>query len=293
VVCKITNIKKNTGFPEGKERKLHSMTFIKNNRWYWNRSCIILLIFMSISVENICSQTEKYKQLINEIDITRPISDKWAGELQIGGTFSNTPTEDKVFKTNIQRFGLLWAHYYASPRWKVSSSAGYYYNKDVPDIGQFESPEWRFAVQGIYYFHKIGYTLSTKMRGDVRFIRNEDGIYEDSYRYRQQVRFIKPINSKIMRQGVFYGLAYEEIFFRSISKSTGMKHFDRNILIIGAGYVITDDITVELAYSNEFIPRDNGDQICNAVNFTFVFNNLLSNLKKTFSGKQADPGQGN
>jgi len=49
------------------------------------------------------------------------------------------------------------AHYYLSPRWKLSSSLAYYYNKDVPDIGQYFSPEYRFTLQGIYYIHKTGY----------------------------------------------------------------------------------------------------------------------------------------
>jgi hypothetical protein len=248
------------------------------------RPLVLCIFILEISWAIGNAQTEKYKQLINEIDITRPFGDKWVGEVQTGAAFSNTPNEDRILKTNIQRYGILWAHYYISPRWKLSSSAAYYHNKDVPDIGQYETPEWRFSVQGVYYIHKIGYNLSTKMRGDLRFIKNTEGAFEQSYRYRQQLRFIKPINSKLMRQGVFYALAYEEVFFRSISKTTGLKHFDRNVFTIGGGYVITDDITVELAYSNEYIPRDNVDQSCNALNLTFVFNNLVTNLKRKIKG---------
>ncbi len=31
----------------------------------------------------------------------RAINDKWAAEIWVGGTFSNTPYEEKVLKTNI------------------------------------------------------------------------------------------------------------------------------------------------------------------------------------------------
>jgi len=66
-----------------------------------------------------------------------------------------------------------------SPRWKLTSGLAYFYNKDVPDIGQYFSPEWRISLQGIYYIHKTGYTLMTRMRGEIRFMMNEVGVYED------------------------------------------------------------------------------------------------------------------
>jgi hypothetical protein len=108
------------------------------------------------------------------------------------------------------------------PRWKLSSFLAYYDNKNVPEIGQFKSPEWRFALQGIYYFHKIGYTLSTRMRVELRHIRNENENYENVYRYRQQIKYLKPINSKVLREGVVYAIASDELFFKSDAKVTGL-----------------------------------------------------------------------
>ena len=147
------------------------------------------------------AQTTSYTQLANEAQFARAISDKWAAELWLGGTFSNTPSNDKVLTTNIQRYFFVWAHYYYSPRWKFSSSFAYYYNKDVPDIGQYFSPEYRLTLQGMYYFHKTGYTLATRMRVDLRYMMNADGDFDFKYRYRQMLKFVKPINSQVLRTG--------------------------------------------------------------------------------------------
>ena len=97
---------------------------------------LFLYIFIGFPVFGL-SQTATYKQLCNELQLARTINEKWAGEIYLGGAFSSTPNESKVFKTNIQRYGMAWVHYYLSPRWKLSSSLAYFYNKDVPDIGQY------------------------------------------------------------------------------------------------------------------------------------------------------------
>jgi hypothetical protein len=184
-----------------------------------------------------------------------------------------------VFKTLIQGGALVWVHYFYSPRWKFTSGLAYYYNHDSPEIGQYESNEWRPSVQGIYYFHKIGYTLSTRMRGEIRFVTNKEGVYGDTYRYRQQVKFLKPINSHVLRQGVIYAFGSEEIIFRSQYKSEGLHYFDRNTFQIGAGYNLTDNMQLELTYCNEFMPRDNSNQVNNIFSFTFIADNLAKTIR--------------
>jgi hypothetical protein len=232
-----------------------------------------------------------YTQIWNEVDLVRAINEKWAGELDLAGTFSNTPSEPRILKTNIQRNFILWAHYQLTPRWKLSSFIAYYRNKDVPDIGQYKAPEWRFAVQGRYYFHKIGYTLNTDMRAEVRFIANQEGEFEDIYRYHQKLKYIQPLNSQVLRGGVVYLFASEEIIIRSKAKETGLKYFDCNLFTFAAGYLFTDDIQLELAYVNVFIPRDDHDEIDNAISLTLTVNNLLSKVGKLLTGKQGQPPQ--
>ncbi len=251
---------------------------------------IIVFFFLLISF-SARAQNTSYNQWANEIQFARAINDKWAGELWLGGTFSSTQTESKVLATNIQRYGFAWVHYYLSPRWKLSSSIAYYYNKDVPDIGQYFSPEYRWTIQGMYYFHKTGYTLLTRMRGELRFMMNADSVFEDKYRYRQMVKFMKPINSQVLRKGVFYAVSTEELLFKPQAKTKGVNFFDRNRFEIGGGYLITDDLQVELTYVNEFIPRDNGNEVYNIVSLTLTFNNLLLRLRDSISSKPSEDPQ--
>jgi hypothetical protein len=253
------------------------------------RSCtqsIVIILFAFVLSLSVKAQTTSYTQLCNELQFSRAINDKWAAEAYLGGTFSNTPSEPKVLSTNIQRYVFLWGHYFLSPRWKLSAAFAYYNNKDVPDIGQYYSPEYRLTLQGTYFFHKTGYTLMTRMRGEFRYMMNEEGVFEDKYRYRQMLKFVKPINSQVMRQGVVYFLTTEELLFKPEAKTEGINFFDRNRFEIGGGFLITDNLQVELAYLNEFMPRDNGNELYNAMEITLTLNNLLPNLKEQIFPKK-------
>jgi hypothetical protein len=262
-----------------------------NRSGLFNFILAVLILFILPAPVSIQAQNASYSQIANELQFARAINDKWAGEVFLGGTFSNTPNEDRVIKTNIQRYIYAWVHYYYSPRWKFTGSLAYFYNKDVPDIGQYLSPEYRLSLQATYYIHKTGYTLFTRMRGELRYMMNADGDFEDKYRYRQMIKFVKPINSMVMRQGVAYGLTSEELLFKPQAKTKGINFIDRNRFEIGAGYLITDNISIELAYQNEFMPRDEGNQTYNILAFTFTFNNLASILKNKFKSKPAEGDQ--
>ena len=241
---------------------------------------VLALVFFSFSAR---SQTNKYTQLTNELQITRAIDEKWALEAGIGSGFSNTPTETRPLSTNIQRYAFFWGHYYYSPRWKFSGSLAYYHNKDVPDIGQYFSPEFRITVQGLYYINRVGFILTTRMRTEFRYIMNEEGYFEDKYRYRQMLKYIQPLNSKFLRQGVFYVLTSEEVVFRGYDS-----FFDRNRFEAGCGYLITDDLQVELSYVNEFLPRETTNELFNALSITITANNLFSNIKGRLSSKSKE-----
>jgi hypothetical protein len=244
-----------------------------------------LFSFLFIAFPLMINAQETYTQIWNEIDLVRIINDKWSGELDLAATFSNTPSENNILKTNIQRNVMAWAHYQFSPRWKFSSFLAYYRNKDVPDIGQYEAPEWRWALQGRYYFHKTGFILNTDMRFELRFIADENGTFNDIYRYRQKFKYLQPLNSKILRKGVVFVYASEEIIFRSIKKETGIPYFDCNLFTAAVGYLFTDDLQLELAYVNAYIPRDDADEIDNAISLTLTINNLLQKVGRLFTGE--------
>jgi hypothetical protein len=118
------------------------------------------------------------------------------------------------------------------------------------------------------------------MRGEIRFIMNEDGLFEDNYRYRQMIKYLQPINGKVLRKGVVYFVITEELLFKTNSRSDGISFFDRNRFEIGAGYLFTDDIQFEATYLNEFMPRDDGNQMYNTLQLTLTVNNLYSKIKR-------------
>jgi hypothetical protein len=238
-----------------------------------------LLIFITTFASVCYGQNTTYNQFWNQFQFTKTINEKWSAELDISNSYSSTESSSNIFENNIQRSFRVWGHYYLSPRWKTSAFLAYYENKDVPEIGQFKSPEWRFALQGTYYFHKVGYTLSTRSRLEIRHLRNGDQDYEYVFRYRQQIKYLQPINSKVLRKGVFYGISSDELFFKTGAKVTGESFFDRNRFNIGAGYLFNDDIQLEVVYVNEILPRNKGTQTVNAASLTLTFNNLFENVK--------------
>ncbi|WP_276382096.1 DUF2490 domain-containing protein [Flavobacterium sp. H4147] len=237
-----------------------------------------LFVLLPITKSN--GQNTTYNQFWSEIQFNQTISKKWSTEIDFGAAYSSTESSSNLFENTIQRSVRGWGHYYFSPRWKFSSFLAYYSNKDVPEIGQFESPEWRFALQGIYYFHKTGYTLSTRARTEFRYMKNQDDDYENVIRYRQQIKYLQPLNSKALREGVVYAVASDEIYIKSGTKVTGESFFDRNRFNIGAGYLFTDNIQIELTYANEYLPRNSGNQFTNALSLNLSFNNLMRNIKK-------------
>jgi hypothetical protein len=249
-----------------------------------NLRFVLFVFLIFIAFHPFVSAQTKYTQFSNEVDLLRTLSDRWSLELDLANTYSNTPSENRILKTNVQGNVIAWAHYQFTPRWKFSSFLGYFHNKDVPEIGQYEAPEWRLALQGKYFFHKIGYTLNTDMRVELRFISDEEGVFEDVYRYRQKLKYLQPLNSKMLRKGVFYVFASEEIIFRSKAKETGMTYYDRNLTSVAAGYLITDDLQIELAYINEFVPRDDGNLIYNTISVTLTVNNLVSKVRTMIGG---------
>ena len=91
-----------------------------------------------------------------------------------------------------------------------------------------------------------------------------------------------------MRQGVVYFLTAEELLLKPDAKTEGITFFDRNRFEIGGGYLITDNLQVELAYLNEFVPRDDKNDLYNALELTLTLNNLLPNLKKHIFPKKEE-----
>lgn len=94
------------------------------------------------------------------------------------------------------------------------------------------------------------------------------------------IKYVQPLNGKVLRKGVVYLLATEELLFKPNAKSEGITFFDRNRAEIGAGYLFTDNVQLEATYVNEFMPRDDQNEMYNVLQLTLTLNNFFSNLKQ-------------
>jgi hypothetical protein len=251
---------------------------------------IFVCFFFLIQVQRVSAQEQtNYSQFWNEFSFTRALKGKWSLELNLGQTWTSSPEHNSMFSFNSQLYLRGWVHYHFSPRWKFSYFYAYFYNRYVPEIKQKGLPEFRTAIQAIYYFHKVRYTLSSRLRIEDRHLETDSGTNEAYYRFRAQLKLLYPINGKRIRQGVVYGIGSEEFYFKSGTNLTGHEFFDRSRFTIGLGYSITNDTQVEVTYVNEFLPRDKGDELYNALQLNFAFNNVIENVKKKFFAKNDKP----
>ena len=252
---------------------------------------LILLFFSLLCIlalnPSLKAQTSKFSQFSNEFADAESIGKKWTLEFNIGQSYTSTPpTNNSMFAKASQFYVRGWAHYYASSRWKLSYFLALFGNVEIPDIEQAKNKEIRYAIQGTYYFHKIGYTFLTRLRLEDRRIQNEAKTFEAYYRIRTQLKYTKPINGKVIRKGIYYGFGADELFFKTQAAITGKDFFDRNRATLGLGYSITDDTQIELVYTNEILPRSSGTQIFNAYQINFAFSDIFKKIKDKKKVKQ-------
>jgi uncharacterized protein DUF2490 len=246
-----------------------------------NKIYLISIVLMLSVIGTLYAQTDVYQQSWFEISSARVLKGKWALEGIASAIRSSKPNERGMFDLQSNHRLALWGHYFASARYKFSAQIGYFNNKNVPDLSQEESKEIRFSPQVIYYFHKTGYTFTTRTRLEARFLESGDDEVERVYRYRQQVHFVYPFNSRVIREGVYYGIVSDELYFKSTSDVSGKSFFDRNRFTIGGGYAISDNFQVELTYINEYLPRNSVTQVYHNMKVTLAFNNLFAQIKNS------------
>ncbi|NCD72354.1 DUF2490 domain-containing protein [Mucilaginibacter agri] len=250
---------------------------------------LVLVVLSPLTVLRVCAQVQGYKQFNNEIDFNHDLSTKWALETNVGQSWTTKPGHESVFSSLAQLYLREWVHYMPSDKWKLSFFYAFYYNRYVPEIDQRKAPEWRSAVQATYYITRKRMILTTRWRIEDRHIQNADTVFEAVNRLRGQVKVVYPINGKVIAEKVFYGIGSEELFFKTSSKVSGSSLFDRNRLTLGVGYGITNNLQIEVAYSNEYLPRPGTDQNYNAFQCNIIFNNLLPRLGHALFGKKRDP----
>jgi hypothetical protein len=257
------------------------------------RNKLILILFMltfsPVTVLMVFAQTQKYTQANNEIDFNHDLSPKWALELNVGQSWTTKPGQSSLFSSLAQLYGRAWVHYALNEKWKLSFFYAYYYNRYVPEIDQTKSPEWRSAVQAIYYISRKRAIFTTRWRIEDRHIQNIDTVYEAVNRLRGQVKIVYPFNGQFIASKVIYGIASDELFFKTSSKVSGSEIFDRNRITLGFGYGVTTNMQIELAYTNEILPRPGTSKSYNAIQCNLIFNNLVPRLSNYLFGEKKHP----
>lgn len=255
-----------------------------------NKKHIILCIFLIFITNTNYSQNETYNQFWGGFTLNGSLTKKWTTEFDFRTKFSSQLDSSNLFYATIQESYSGWAHYYGGARWKFSGGIGYFDNAGASSIDLSSAPEWRFSLQSTYYINKIGNTLSTRMRLETRDTKDSHGDYSLKFRYRQQIKFLKPFNSQLLRKGVYYGFATDELFFQTNANKSVLKFFNRNRFTVGAGYLITDDFHIEASYINDYQPTESFNHITNIISVSIIYNNLgkkiITNFKEKFQVKQ-------
>lgn len=251
-------------------------------RFFKINSCSrIPLFFLFLLCFPSWAQTEKENQFTNEYQFNKTIGKKTAAELNLAHSYTSGINETNPFYKSSQISARLWAHYYASQKWKLSGFLAYLHNQDVPEITQKKSPEIRFSGQAIYYFARKDYVLTNRFRIEDRILYNENNNTDVVFRFREMVKLVYPISIIKFGKGSLYSIASEEIVFKTKGSTTGENFFDRNRLTLGLGYSFSDAFQLELTYINEYLPRSAAnDKMFNCISTTLIFNDFISTLRK-------------
>lgn len=258
------------------------MSFKKLDFLFLRINCGIKLPLFFLILFNFPSfaQTETENQFTNEYQFNRVVGKRTAIEFNLAHAYTSGINESNPFYKSSQISGRLWAHYYTHKKWKFSGFVAYLYNRDVPEITQKKSSEIRFAAQGIYYFIKKDYVLTNRIRIEDRILEQPNASLDIAFRFREMVKLVYPITLVKFGKGSLYGIASDEVIFKTKGSTTGEDFFDRNRLTLGFGYSFSDAFQFELTYVNEYLPRSTNDKKFNTISTTLIFNDLISVLKK-------------
>ena len=184
------------------------------------------------------------------------------------------------FNSLSQLYGRFWVHYYNNKKSKYSGSVSFFYNREVPELSQEKSPEVRFTFQGIYYIIKGKTVFTNRLRIDDRIIGDSNNSFNIVFRFREMLKLVYPISKSQNGKGSFYGIASEEVLFKTKGPITGDEFFDRNCFSFGIGYSFTDFFQVQVSYLNDYLPREINDKMYHSIGTSIIFNDLITALKK-------------
>ena len=189
----------------------------------------------------------------SEIDLLGNIGRKWKWQTDIQYSRQSAYEDLDFIKYNEQLTLRGWLHYYIIPTIKLSTFYGLWYNYAINEVGAREYPEYRTALQIQFYKYFGRNMVSNRFRSEFREIRDIYNEYEFVIRGRYMVKFQRLLNSNSYNRGALYFIGFNEFFINGGSKVTGYKPFDQNRVFLGLGYNLTNSLTIESGYFNQFV----------------------------------------
>jgi hypothetical protein len=212
-------------------------------------------------------------QCWSEVDFTQVIKPKYVGGLDLYANFSNNSENSENIVSNFTQYGArAWLHYYLKPRIKLSGGFGIWQSRDIDDLEQIGTREYRLSAQGMYILVKPRITFYNWLRIDGRWIQNTD---LSSYRFSSRLLYVPklliPLNSKIIREHVVYLILQDEMVVNLDQEG----FINQNTAKLGIGYAFTKSVSLEMAYNNQqrFSPST-PTYNTNAINITLTINNV-------------------
>lgn len=246
---------------------------------YWLAIIFSILIHQAVYAQSGGGEiTNSSAHLWNELDLTHAYK-KVVVEGDLFMSHSNDSNNRYQIRKHFFEFGAMgWAHYYLTPRMKLSAGISYWQNLDVPEISQTPTKEFRPNFQAQHFIVRKQFTVFNRLRLENRFVENsitKKNTFTNRLRYMPKV-FVA-LNSKSIRKKTVYFIASDEIVM-----TLGNSYLiDQNRATIGFGYCFTNDIVLEACYTNQYnLKEDAPREIINAFGLTLSVNNIMRAFQK-------------
>ncbi len=215
---------------------------------------ILLGVLIFYLPKNTIAQNNKVNnttQTWSEIDFSGKINTHWKWQLDVQYSRQSKYEQYNLLKYNSQFTLRPWVHYYINPNTRLSAFYGLWDNFAIKDVGARAYTEYRGAIQANFYSLKKMDIVTKRIRTELRFIKDKNGIYETVLRERAQLKYQHLMKGTTYSTNTIYFISFDEFFLNSGSNVTGHHVFDQNRLFLGFGYNITNDITFETGYFNQ------------------------------------------
>lgn len=239
----------------------------------------LLILSTTFAQDNKVNNTT---QLWSEIDALGKINNKWKWQCDLQYSTQSPYESSSLFKYGEQLTIRPWIHYYPKPTIKLSAFVGLWYNYAIAEVGQREYPEYRGALQAQFYKVIAKTKISNRFRTEFRDILDRAGTFEQVFRGRYMFKYQRLLKHTDYDKNSIYSVITEEIFINGGSATTGYKTFDQNRVFLGLGFGLTDNITFETGYFNQFAyhNHDTNFDNNNIWQVTLIFDNITKGKPK-------------